>query len=157
MDYDTGYRELFGRPEAPRVSMARAVSASCALPGWFAPVPIGGRRFVDGGLFSTCSLDLLAGRGLDEVIVLAPMASVADEPPATALPWLVERSWRRLINRRLSREAELLRGEGTVVTAVAPQGPDLDAIGINMMDPRRRAHVLETSLHTSARTLAESV
>src|SRR3954470_20510660 len=52
MDYDTGRRVAFGRPGAPRVKLSEAVMASCAIPGWFTPVSIHGRRYVDGG---TCS------------------------------------------------------------------------------------------------------
>ena len=75
MDYDTGRRVAFGRAGAPRAPLSDAVMASCAIPGWFTPVSINGRRYVDGGTCSPTSLDLLAGRGLDEVYVLSPMTS----------------------------------------------------------------------------------
>ena len=56
--------------------------ASCAIPGWYAPVTIDGRRYVDGGTpgrppASTC----WPTEGLDEVYVLAPMASFVDDHP----------------------------------------------------------------------------
>jgi NTE family protein len=83
MDYDTGRRIAFGAPGAPQAPLAEAVMASCAIPGWYTPIPIGGRRYVDGGTCSPTSLDLLAGQGLDEVVVLAPMISFDyDEPPS---------------------------------------------------------------------------
>src|SRR4051812_50209501 len=49
MDYDTGKRVAFGRAGAPHAGLSQAVMASCAIPGWFAPVSINGRRYVDGG------------------------------------------------------------------------------------------------------------
>ena len=47
------------------------------FPGWYAPVLVAGRRYVDGGTLSSTSADLLAGENLDEVYVLAPMATGA--------------------------------------------------------------------------------
>ena len=60
MDYDTGRRVAFGGPAAPSVPMADAVAASCAIPGWYAPIEIGGHRYVDGGACSATSIDLYA-------------------------------------------------------------------------------------------------
>jgi len=53
-----------------RTSVARAVSASIAVPGVFPPQPIGDRRCMDGGVSGTGThLDLLAGAG--RVLILA--------------------------------------------------------------------------------------
>lgn len=152
MDYDTGRRVPFGRPGAPAAGLADAVMASCAIPGWYSPVLIDGRRYVDGGACSSTSLDLLAGLGLDEVFVVAPMASFAYDRP-----WSVagrfERRFRRIVNRRLMREAERVRQAGADVVMLGPGPEDLAAIGPNLMDPRRRQRVLETSLRTSVESL----
>ena len=51
-------------------------------------------------------------------------------------------------------EAAQVRAAGTTVPMLAPVADDLRAIGVNMMDARRRELVLETSLRTSAATLA---
>ena len=51
-DYATGRRVAFGRPGSPRADLADAVAASCAIPGFYRPVEIGGRRYVDGGIYS---------------------------------------------------------------------------------------------------------
>ena len=42
---------------------------------------------------------------------------------------------------------------GTRVTLLGPGAEDLAAIGANLMDPRRRERVLETSLRTSVAAL----
>lgn len=154
MDYDTGRRVPFGRPGAPPATLSEAVMASCAIPGWYAPVSIGGHRYVDGGTCSPTSLDLLADRDLDEAIVLAPMASFSYDEPASVFGRL-ERRWRRISTRRLLHEAEKVRRTGTRVRILAPGREDLEAIGSNLMDPRRRELVLETSLRTTAATLAD--
>ncbi|MEE1785995.1 patatin-like phospholipase family protein [Streptomyces sp. SP17BM10] len=74
VDYRSGRRVVFGDPDAPAVAIADAVMASCAIPGWFAPVRLNGSAYVDGGCWSATNADLLLGRGLDEAYVLAPMA-----------------------------------------------------------------------------------
>ena len=58
-DYATGRRVAFGREDAPDADLAEAVAASCAIPGFYHPVTIDGRRYVDGGLWSTSNLDIL--------------------------------------------------------------------------------------------------
>jgi len=154
MDYETGRRVPFGRAGAPSATLPEAVMASCAIPGWYTPVTIDGRRYVDGGTCSPTSLDLVAGLGLDEVVVLAPMVSFDYDEPAS-LVGRVERRFRRAMTRRVLHEAGKVRRQGTAVTILGPGREDLEAIGINLMDPRRRVRVLDTSLRTSARALAD--
>ena len=76
-DYATGRRVAFGRDDAPPATLAEAVAASCAIPGFYHPVTVAGRRYVDGGICSVSNLDLLCGEGLDLVICLNPMSSLA--------------------------------------------------------------------------------
>lgn len=154
MDYDTGRRVVFGRSGSPPARLAEAVQASCAIPGWYSPVTIGGHRYVDGGACSATSADVLAGLGLDEVHVIAPMASFSYDAP-TSVAGRLERRVRRAVTKRLIREKRKLEAEGTRVVIVAPTAEDLDAIGANLMDPSRRLAVLETSLRTSPATLLD--
>jgi NTE family protein len=149
VDYDLGQRVVFGRSGAPPASLPDAVAASCSVPGWFRPAVIGERRYVDGGVRSTASVDLLAGLGLDEVYVLAPMASQVTAPPRTALE-RAERLIRKRMTAATQREIALLRSEGTKVTLLTPGPDDLRVMGANLMDPARRKEVFETSLRTSA-------
>lgn len=154
MDYETGRRVAFGRPGEPRASLPQAVMASCAIPGWFAPVHIGGHRYVDGGTCSATSVDLLGGLGLDEVYVVAPMVSFELDHPRALLPRL-ERRWRRRCTRRCLHESAKLRAAGADVTILGPGPEDLAAIGGNVMDVARRFAVLETSMRTSGAALAQ--
>lgn len=153
VDYDSGRRVVFGRPGAPPAALAEAVAASCSVPGWYEPVVIGGRRYVDGGVRSVTSLGLLAGQDVDEVCVLAPMASlVADRRFAPHMH--LERRVRSLLTYLLMREVTELRAAGVKVTVLTPGPQDLAVMGVNLMDPRRRQAVLETSLRTSPAALA---
>jgi len=153
VDYDSGRRVAFGRTGAPPATLPEAVVASCSIPGWYRPTVIGGRRYVDGGVHSSTSLDLLAEVDLDEVYVLAPMASFVIDTPRNPYARL-ERQFRRLIALGLQREAWKVQARGIRVTLLTPGPADLTAMGANLMDPRRRIQVLETSLHTSTGALA---
>ena len=60
VDLDVGRRVVFGRSGAPAATVGEAVEASCAIPGYFAPVTIDGARYVDGAVHSTTNADLVA-------------------------------------------------------------------------------------------------
>jgi NTE family protein len=153
VDYDTGQRVLFGRDGAPAASLPEAVVASCSIPGWYEPAVIGGRRYVDGGVRSMTSLDVLAGTDVQDIYVLAPMAST--EPDHPLRPHLqMERRLRQVLTMVLVRQAKALAARGKRVTVLTPGPRDLTAMGINLMDPRRRQDVLELSFRTSADALA---
>ncbi|MDA3021075.1 MAG: patatin-like phospholipase family protein [Actinomycetota bacterium] len=148
MDYETGKRVVFGRSGAPSSRLPAAVMASCAIPGWFTPVAIGGRAYIDGGAVSATSVDVVAHAGLDEVYVIAPMVSFAQDQPNTIAARL-ERRWREKVTSNCVAEANVLRKAGAKVTIVGPGPTDLEAMGANLMDASRRANVLETSMRTS--------
>jgi NTE family protein len=153
VDYGSGRRVAFGRPGAPSAPLSDAVVASCSIPGWYEPKLIGERRYVDGGVRSSTSLDLLAKGGLDEVYVLAPMASYEpDRPRNPALR--AERLVRQWITNGLTREVGRVEAAGARVLVLTPGPEDLAAIGLNLMDPARRLRVLETSLRTSRERVA---
>lgn len=154
MDFDAGRRVAFGDRRAPRAALPEAVMASCAIPGWYSPVVIDGVRYVDGGACSGTNIDLLAGLGLDEVYVLAPMVSFSLDAPDH---WRarMERRWRQRVTRRCLREVAKVHAGGTEVTVLGPGPRDLEAIGSNLMDVQRRRHVLETSLQTSIAALED--
>ncbi len=154
MDFESGRRVAFGEPGAPPADLVDAVMASCAIPGWYAPVRIGGRRYVDGGACSATNVDLTAGLGLDEVFVLAPMVSFAMDHPS-AVRTRMERAWRERVTRRCLREVAKVHRGGTDVTVVGPGPEDLEAIGGNLMATERRHLVLRTALRTTRLALAD--
>jgi len=75
-DLDSRARVPFGTEAAPEISLRDAVAASSAVPLVYEPVEVDGRLYVDGGLASGTSLDLVLGshEPLDLVVVIAPMA-----------------------------------------------------------------------------------
>ncbi|MDO7868019.1 patatin-like phospholipase family protein [Nocardioides jiangxiensis] len=134
-DAGTGERVAFGSPGAPTATLGEAIAASWGIPGWFPPVPIAGRRYLDGGAVSTGSADLLARLGLDEVVVIAPMTT-AGGLPARGLA-RAERLLRSPMTKVLDREVALLEQQGTRVIRIEPGATELAAMGPNFMDLRR--------------------
>jgi NTE family protein len=153
-DYESGRRTPFGRVGSPRAEIADAVAASCAIPGFFRPVKIGRRRYVDGGVCSVSNMDLVAGRGLDLVICLNPLTSQSEGASGlgSVLDWLPAIT-RRASRARLEREERKVRRFGTEVVIVEPTVEDHAAMGRNWMSTERRQHVIETAEQTVAEQL----
>lgn len=74
IDVATGELAVFQRDSG--VELVDAVAASCAVPGAWPPVSIGGRRYMDGGVAS--SVNLSVAGDCDIAVVLVP--SGADTP-----------------------------------------------------------------------------
>ncbi|MGI9594963.1 MAG: patatin-like phospholipase family protein [Acidimicrobiales bacterium] len=158
-DLRTGRLVVFGRDGGHRpvqATVAQAVEASAALPLFFAPVPIEGRMFIDGGLGSPFNADLLvdypgpdrpdgdgpnsAPAGLDLVILLAPLS--LDEL-RTGTP--LSSAARSFPRRRLQAEVRRLKKSGTPTVVFQPSRAVARAMGLNPMDPDRVPAIIERS------------
>ena len=74
-DLDNGERVVFGKGHLDRIPISRAAAASAAVPVLYAPVKVGGREMVDGGLRGTASIDVAIDRGADLVICINPLVA----------------------------------------------------------------------------------
>jgi NTE family protein len=151
-DYGTGRRVAFGHENAPPAAVGDAVAASCAIPGFYHPVTIAGRRYVDGGICSVSNLDLLCDAGLDLVICLNPMSSLAQATggsPADRMAAIM----RSAAGRRLGHEARKLRESGTRVLILQPGEKDVALMGFNLMSGARRLEVMEQARRSVAQEL----
>lgn len=152
VDCQTGERVAFGSDSAPKAKMSDAVRASYAVPGWCPPVEIAGRDYMDGGIVSPTSADLVLGQDIDEVVVMPPMVSQQlDSPRHPAMR--IERVLRKVMTRRVNWEVEQLKRAGLRVIRLEPSPEDLTAFGYNMMDPARRRQVFDTAMRTSPRVV----
>lgn len=147
VDYGTGRRVAFGRSGSPPAKLPDAVAASCAIPGFYRSVSIGGRQYVDGGVYSTSNLDVLRAEPLDLVIALNPMSSLHAAAPRS-LAQRVAFQMRQTAGRRLGHEAKRLRAAGIEVILIQPTVLDLDVMGGNLMSSKRRHQVIETAVET---------
>lgn len=72
-DLDTCERVVFSADAEDEVPISTAVRASSALPMIYAPVRIGDRELVDGGIISTTNLDIAVEAGAKLVVVINPI------------------------------------------------------------------------------------
>jgi NTE family protein len=75
---DTATGELVVLDRTSGVGLVDAVAASCAVPGVWPPVTIGGRRYMDGGVGS--SVNLALAEDCDVAVVLVPSGRSAPSP-----------------------------------------------------------------------------
>jgi NTE family protein len=150
VELETGRRVIFGAPAAPAASVSAAVQASCAIPGVFCPVRVGGRNYVDGGAWSPTNMDAVVVDRGTRVLCLNPTASIplASGPLAGALG--------RMSRGIAAAEALTLRRHGALVSTINPDGIASALMGRNLMDQSRREAVIAAGLAQGRRLAAES-
>jgi NTE family protein len=143
-----GGRVVFGREGSPEAPLTRAVAASCAIPGYFAPVRINGVTYFDGGVHSPTNADVLVRTGLDLVVVVSPMSAARGRAltPDAAMRWSA--------HNRLEREVRRLRAAGTEVVRIEPGRRALAAMGINAMAGDRAERVVQAAFLDTGRHIA---
>jgi len=107
---DTGESVAFGDRAHERVPISRAVAASTALPGLYAPVEIGGKHFVDGALIRTMHASLALEAGCDLVLCINPLVPFdASRAPRRrrrlaeeGLDTILSQTFRALIHSRMN-------------------------------------------------------
>ena len=140
VDMDSGRRVMFGEPGAPDASIADAVEASCAIPGFFRPIEIDGRRYVDGGVWSPTNMDRAPVERGSRVLCLNPLAALA---PSNGQRYRAM----GLLSRSLAAiEATYLERRGAHVEVVAPDATATAAMAGRLMDGRRRGATLAAGL-----------
>lgn len=145
-----GKQVVFGRDGAPDAPLHLAVAASCAVPGYFAPVRIGRHTYVDGGAHSPTSADLLRDRDLDLVIVVSPMSGPA------SIPSDIYDASRWHSARLAAREVRTLRGSGTPVVVFRPGAAEQEAMGNDFLSADRVDHIVQESFLASGSYAASS-
>ncbi|RYJ59976.1 hypothetical protein EJA06_021095 [Pseudomonas songnenensis] len=102
------------------VELADAVAASCAVPGIWPPVNIGGRQYMDGGIRSSSNADLVERSS--GVIIVSPLGANRGIP-----------------GRTLAKQIAILEQYGTRVQLIGPDSASAAAMGKNPLNPARRA------------------
>jgi NTE family protein len=115
---------------ADGVGLERALTSSIAVPTIIGPVPINGHRYMDGGIRSPSSVDVLAGTGVRQAIFIGPIAGSAATPRLDAL---------------LDRERAVLAAEGIPLLAIVP-GDGFRPLAAELMNPARQKDALAVGL-----------
>jgi NTE family protein len=155
VDYENGRRVPFGRRGSPPAKLPDAVAASCAIPGFYRSVEIGGRRYIDGGVYSPSNLDVLKDQPVDLVLALNPMSTLDTVDPHNLADRVAARM-RAATGRRLGHEAKRLRAAGIEVLMLQPTARDLAIMGGNLMSSKRRHQVIERAIETVTEQLRAS-
>ncbi len=150
---DDGGLVVFGQEGSPTAALSEGVAASCAIPGYFAPIEVDGTEYFDGGVHSPSNADVVANLDLDVVIVISPMSAAGGIAPT----W--DTGIRYAVHRRLEREIRVLRAAGLTVVRIEPATRSLAAMGVNMMAADRadavvQAAFVETGEYTAVEPIA---
>lgn len=132
---DTATGELVAFDRSAGVGLVDAVAASCAVPGAWPPVTIGGRRYMDGGVGSTINLRFVDD--CDAVVVLVPSGRNSPSPFGGGA-------------------AEEIASHGDRVLGVFADDDALAAFGANPLDPACRVPSAHAG-RTQGRRVADEI
>ena len=130
VDADNGHVKTFSNNSG--VAVARAVAASCAVPGLFPPVIIEGHRYIDGGMRSLTNADLAKDYKVVLVFNFIPNPRTTD----------IAKSFGTLSDRELN----ILRDTGSTAETITPSPASLAAFGPNLQDSTRRAEAFAAGI-----------
>lgn len=170
-DLDTCERVVFGQPGYDDVPISTAVRASTALPMVYAPVRVGDRELVDGGIVSTTNLDIAVEMGAKLVIVINPIVPYHndfDEPVRTmrgvrarrisdmGFPKVGYQAFKLLAHRRLHGMAEQWqkRFPGVDIVLIEPQADDRLMFETSIMNFTSRVEIAKHGFQSVARHLS---
>jgi NTE family protein len=150
VDLDSKRRVVLDRHgRRPESTLQQAVRASCAVPGVYSPIRVGGLRLVDGGVASVTNLDLAAACDSHVVIALAPMAFDPRNPPG-----YLQAAIRNRFNQQLRREGDRVRRAGKRLLILRPTGFELEHHGLNFLSNKRNDVVESVAYDSTVATLS---
>lgn len=142
LDCHSGERRMWTSADAAIAPLATAVASSCAVPGMFPTVGIGGRRYTDGGVWSGTNADVLLSERPDAVVIIAPTAGAA-----------AQQAGRR---NSIDVEGDELEAAGVKVAKITPGTAFAEKIGLmNLMNPAFRESAVIIGLADGVATADE--
>jgi predicted acylesterase/phospholipase RssA len=158
-DVDSGEPIEFGGPRFDDVPISTAVAASSAVPGLFAPVRIGERRYLDGAINKTLHASVALREGARLVFCinpLVPYSGSGSEPfRRMNLPGLLSQSIRTAIRSRMSVGLEKYRATHPEAHVVLfePQRDDAQTFFTGMFSLTNRRRLCEHAYQQTRRDL----
>jgi NTE family protein len=152
VDLDSGRRVVLHNPRraGQTGTLDRCLRASCAVPAIYAPVRVGTRRLVDGGVHSANSFDLAARTNARLAICVAPMAVRRSGARRNAS--LTQRAY---FNGQLAREAAAVRRTGADTIMIMPNSDELVLQGRNRLRSAWPGRITEAAYESTRRYLDE--
>jgi NTE family protein len=146
-DLDTCERVVFGSEGFQDVPISTAVRASGALPMVYAPVRVGERELVDGGITSTTNLDIAVEAGAQLVVVINPVVPYVNDF-ATQVRTLRGRRPRRVSDMgfpQIGYQTFKLIGHQRLHEATAYWGERYPGVDIVLVEPEPRDELMFTT------------
>jgi predicted acylesterase/phospholipase RssA len=171
-DLDTTERIVFGEDGWNDLSIAKAVSASTALPMVYKPVEIAGRQLIDGGIRSTTNVDIAVERGAKFIVVVNPLVPYVNDfqkQIPTAIGSRVRRvadmgfaqigyqTFKLLAHQRLHEAVRQWkeRYPGVDIVLIEPEPNDQIMFETNIMNFNRRVDIARHGFESVTMRLAE--
>lgn len=171
VEIDTGETHTFGFPGSDEVPISRAVEASCAIPGVYRPVRIGGVDYVDGGVRKTAHISLALEQRCGLVVCVNPIVPIRYASPkrllpigrsdqgalaSLGLPSILDQVFRVTLHSRMQYGLGRYRKEapGADVVVVEPRAEDLPRyMTQGIMRTSGRARIAEFAYRSTMRSL----
>ena len=170
-DLDTCERVVFGRRRITDVPISTAVRASGALPMVYAPVTVGERELVDGGLVSTTNLDIAVQAGAKLIVVINPIVPYVNDFSETVrtlsgvrakrvsdmgFPQIGYQAFKLLAHQRLHEMAELWeeRYPGVDIVLIEPEPADKLMFQTSIMSYASRVEIARHGFETVTQHIA---
>lgn len=164
LDLDTGEDVVFGGAGYESVAVARACTASMAVPPLYSPVRIGDRYFIDAGHGQVSHLDVAAQSGVDVLVVVNPLVPVRVASPSGGSGprptlrdkgsiWVMHQAMRMGIHR-LMRETCARIGRTMPVILLEPEPTEGILFMHNPSSFSARRTILEHAYRTTRAKLA---
>jgi predicted acylesterase/phospholipase RssA len=167
-DLDTAQPMCFGQPGADHVPISKAVAASGALPGLYAPVLIDGHYYVDGVLLKTLHASVALEQDADFVICVNPIVPIDTAQLAAlgtptrnlvehGLPLVLAQALRTLVHSRMQvgMAAYVSRYPDRDVVLFEPRRDDAVMFFTNIFSFAARKAICEHAYHATRRDLLE--
>ena len=171
-DLDTCERIVLGEDGWDDVPIAKAVSASTALPMVYKPVEIKGRHLIDGGIRSTTNVDIAVERGAKFIVVVNPLVPYVNDfqkqiPTAIGtrvrrvadmgFPQIGYQTFKLLAHQRLHEAVSHWRERypGVDIILIEPAPNDELMFDTNVMNYSRRVEIAKHGFESVTLKLAE--
>lgn len=169
VELDTGEPVRFGAPGFDHVSVSKAVQASSALPGFYPPVEIDGRQYVDGALRRTLHASVALDEGVDLLIGINPLVpfnaararrngrTIPNSLIAGGLPAVLSQALRAMLQSRMlvgiSKYTQTYVNSDLLV--LEPDPDDVDMFFTNVFSFRSRQSLGEHAYNNTMNDLRE--
>lgn len=164
-DINTGKIATFSTDENSDVPISKAVQASSALPGLYAPVNINGKFYVDGALRRTMNASAALSQGVELLFAVNPIVPFEqqhsyDEKSAlqkAGLPMVLSQTFRSIVQSRLKSGLEKYKVKypNADIILIEPNNDDEMLFNTNLFSYSQRDKLCEYAYQQTKEQIVE--